>query len=565
MDSDSETLRLIDVYAPQPDTCVFHLGSSEVCILDFVNEASSDERDVYVNADIDLKVVPYGGLLYVCHAFQSGSWNDAPVNYYSDEVLYQKLIDSQPNELPLTIRIIDLATKDSIAIREARLNEEMTATLLRVLQAQTERGLDELMAIESLGPPGEMIHLISQSGMPEIQEIKVDYDARTIQTRADMTPPRLKNEPRARWILRSLERFPTLDFRLYSEMAAFTAEVGEKSSWRHCFFPVSEVIATELERTEDQLRKQLFELGVLPEDQEDYIEEAFNSFGDQTYAHTNLAVVLNWHQSQGVYRFDVDILKNLYLTTLPVHLDPVILTRLPEYCVYVETPGLTTENGETLHGFFAMIESLAWDDSDNSEYLSRCYLSLDQGPHDRLATSRVLRFNISSPTLKDAVETLSEIDPDSGLWLSRLDLQSWITPLLSQLLYICSNEPEIRSDSDPQRQPTRPIPKKTRKGYKLFPPASATVWDCGWRTGAAIRFDRSRLEATQSAVSGSRRSPRGHVRRAPWHIFHVGPKDAPTREIRLHWLSMINVNLSVKSGRPTVVRPVKQDPVINPS
>jgi hypothetical protein len=348
-------------------------------------------------------------------------------------------------------------------------------------------------------------------------------------------------------------------------MAAFTIAVGEKPEWRHCFFPVGEVIATELERTEDQLRQQLIELGADPDENEDYIQETIDGFGDQTYAFTNFAVVLNWHPSQGVYRFDQGILKNLYLTTLPIHLDPTILTRLPEYCVYVETPGLATENGECLHGFFAMIESLAWDDSDNSEYLSYCYLSLDHGPPDRLGTSRVLRLNLSKPTLKDAVETLSEIDPDSGLWRSRLDLQAWITPLLSQLLYICSTEPEIRSGSDPQRQPTRPIPKKTRKGYKLFPPTSATVWECGWRTGAAIRFDRSRQEALQSAMGEGRRSPRGHVRRAHWHVFYAGPKDSQTREIRLHWLSMINVNLNMKSDRPTVIRPVKQDSVINPS
>jgi hypothetical protein len=565
MSSDNGALELIKVYAPQPNTCVFHLDELGPRIVDFVNDASEAECDVYLNAPVDVKVIPYGGLLYVCHAFQSGSWNDAPVNYYSAEVLYQRLIDSQPKELSLTIQVVDLAKKDRIACREARLNEEMTATLLRVLQAQRERGLDELIAIESLGEPGEMIHLISQTGMPEIKEIKVDHDARTTQVRADMTQPRQKNEPRSRWILRSLERFPGVDFRLYSEMAAFTTQMGEKPPWRHCFFPVSEVIATELERTEDQLRQQLVELGVLPDEQEDYLQEAFDSFGDQTYAHTNFAVVLNWRQSQGVYRFDSEILKNLYLTTLPIHLDPTVLTRLPEYCVYVETPGLATENGECLHGFFAMIESLAWDDSDNPEYHSRCYISLDHGPQDRLVTSRLLRFNLNKPTLKDSVETLSEMDPDSGLWRSRLDLQTWIIPLLSQLLYICSTEPEIRCDSDPQRRPTRPIPKKTRKGHRLFPPTSVTVWECGWRTGAAIRFDRNRHPITRVASSDGGRSPRGHVRRAHWHMFYAGPKDAPTREIRLHWLSMINVKLVVESERPTVIRPVKQDPVINPS
>jgi len=61
--------------------------------------------------------------------------------------------------------------------------------------------------------------------------------------------------------------------------------------------------------------------GIWPDEQDDYIQEAFESFGDQSYAYTNFAVVLNWHPSQDVYRFDQGILKNLYLTTLPIHLD----------------------------------------------------------------------------------------------------------------------------------------------------------------------------------------------------------------------------------------------------
>src|SRR4051812_36838738 len=109
MSNDDGILRLIEVYAPQPDTCVFHLDEWGARILDFVSDASEAECDRYLNAALDVKVIPYGGLLYVCHAFESGSWNDAPVNYYSHEVLYQKLIDSQPKELALTIQVIDLA------------------------------------------------------------------------------------------------------------------------------------------------------------------------------------------------------------------------------------------------------------------------------------------------------------------------------------------------------------------------------------------------------------------------------------------------------------------------
>lgn len=78
MSSDDGILRLIEVYVPEADTCAFHLDKSGARILDFVNDASEAECDRYLNAALDVKVIPYGGLLYVCHAFESGSWNDAP-------------------------------------------------------------------------------------------------------------------------------------------------------------------------------------------------------------------------------------------------------------------------------------------------------------------------------------------------------------------------------------------------------------------------------------------------------------------------------------------------------
>ena len=556
--------QLIDLYGPEPNTCIFHLDESGAHVFDFVANVAEDESRVYLDGELEITAIWLGGPLYLCHAFEGGSWNDAPVNFYSDEGLYDLLVESAPKELPIEIQVIDLSRSVLVARRSERLSAKVTEAFLSGLKLQKEQGLDQLLAIETLGDSKELLHVLTQPGAPPIHEIVVDHASRTTMIRADLTPAREKNEPRPRWILRSLERVPSVDFRYYEGRVAYAAALRASAPWKHCFVPVAEVIYNEVEREKIELDDQLAELGIAPENRDEYIEDAVRNVGNQTYAYTNFTIVLNWRQSQGVYRFDPEILRGLYLTTLPIHLDPAILTRLPEYCVYIETPGLLNERAETLHGVFVMVESVPRE-SSLQRYDTRLYISCDSGPADKLTTANIFTFSLDRPTLKESLATLSSVDIQSGTLVPRADLVSWLTPIISQMLYICSTEPEIKTDSQPGKLPTRPLPQKTRKGYRLFPPPFTTIWECGWRTGAAIRYEEERQQKQSSELGGGRRSPRGHVRRAHWHTFYAGPKAAKTRETRLHWLSMINVNLPLGSDRPTVVRPVKQEVVINPS
>ena len=68
-----------------------------------------------------------------------------------------------------------------------------------------------------------------------------------------------------------------------------------------------------------------------------------------------LAALGSWRVTQGVYRFDQDLYEAVRGTPLEGDLPAAILYRLPEWCVYVETPGM--QDGR-LHGFFAHLE---WD------------------------------------------------------------------------------------------------------------------------------------------------------------------------------------------------------------
>src|SRR5262245_45174011 len=143
--------QLIDLYGPEPNTCIFHLDESGARVFDFVANAGEDECRAYLDAALEIKAVWLGGPLYLCHGFEAGSWNDAPVNFYSDERLYGLLVESAPQELPIEIQVIDLSRGVVIARRSERLSTNETETFIRGLKLQKEQGLDQLLATETLG------------------------------------------------------------------------------------------------------------------------------------------------------------------------------------------------------------------------------------------------------------------------------------------------------------------------------------------------------------------------------------------------------------------------------
>ncbi len=111
-----------------------------------------------------------------------------------------------------------------------------------------------------------------------------------------------------------------------------------------------------------------------------------------------------------------------------------------------------------------------------------------------------------------------------------------VQPLLSLIVYLCAANADIIDPADAARNPHNPIPKKTRRhGSRIFPAKKPTVWQTGFRLGAAIR------RATDIAASeGAAKRP--HIRRAHWHHFWQGPKSQPeNRKLIVKWLPPIPV------------------------
>jgi hypothetical protein len=252
-----------------------------------------------------------------------------------------------------------------------------------------------------------------------------------------------------------------------------------------------------------------------------------------------------WRPTQGIYRYDPELLEGLWTTPLSGELPVELFFRLPEWCVYLELGGRAGLQGAYAH--------LEWDANDG-----RCELRFLLDPGDGVEALRPVPLHlVPGGSLHDAAQAaLTEAAKQArrlGLphLASDISLDGALSPLVSLLLYLCSEEPDVRDGAGSRRLPRRPAPIRTKKGPRLFPPDEPTVWETGFRLGAALRQAAS--EDRSEASSAERAGPRPHIRRAHWHGYWTGTKDA--RKISLRWLPPIPVALEdMEKLRPTVRR-----------
>lgn len=275
----------------------------------------------------------------------------------------------------------------------------------------------------------------------------------------------------------------------------------------------------------------------------------------QPYLPFALEALAAWRVTQGVYRFDEDLFAELIQTPLSGDLPKEVLFGLPEWCVYIETPGIFWAQ-QPVYGFFA---HLGFDLKEKREELR---LVLDMGS---LADLAPLVLHLGPWSLRESIERAVEEVRNSKRYEPVFaeqfveTLQRLAAPMLSLLLYLCS----ANADIDPNwRHRSLPQPKRIKGGeQRYFPPEVARVWEVGVRIGAALRAGRkAEEEATPEAgaqehAGGARRRPRPHIRRAHWHGYWIGPKQDPRFELR--WLPPMAVALESVEQLPAVVRPVR--------
>jgi len=272
-----------------------------------------------------------------------------------------------------------------------------------------------------------------------------------------------------------------------------------------------------------------------------------------------IAALAGWRVTQGVYTFDPDLFDCVWHTPLDTQIPGEALLRLPEWCVYIMTPGSVFAE-LSLRGFFAHL------DYDACNRRTELKVLLDLG-EDHLFS--VLPIDLGARSLLDGLETSRErlrgivtlAERQSEMpGLGAIDMRQYagmLGSLINLLLYISSANAETLDASG--RKPGRPSPKTTRKGPRLFPPDKPTEWQVGYRLGVALRSAVSRSDQLADDHDGpeQRARPRPHIRRAHWHSYwtgHVSSLDQ--RRLSVKWIPPIAVNVGEDHRLVPVVRSV---------
>jgi len=253
---------------------------------------------------------------------------------------------------------------------------------------------------------------------------------------------------------------------------------------------------------------------------------------------SRLSAIGTWRYSQGIYRFDPELLTALCQTELTGDIPVQVLYRLPEYCVYIETPDMDWF-GSPLYGFWCHLERDINTGRDELRLLLDTEAALVPVP-----------LHIGQWSLKEAVARAdAETSRVSGVpsallekvLKSSLRIKS-IQPLLSMILYLCSDEPEVQDERNPESKASKPSMTKTRNGFRLFPPSGCRIWQVGKEIGVKLR---------QKAPVGERETSGGtvrpHIRRPHWHGYWVGPKDKEQTFV-YKWVAAILVGKSDGRG-----------------
>jgi hypothetical protein len=274
-----------------------------------------------------------------------------------------------------------------------------------------------------------------------------------------------------------------------------------------------------------------------------------------------LGALAAWRMTQGIYRFDEDLAQALDETAPPDEVPTQALYHLPEWCVYLETPGRLSIDGRALAGAWLHLD---WDQRGFHEL--RVVQDIEGDPATSIDEDRLIPIPVilGEGSIRDALARVTasgtKVAHEHGYAVlpSLEDVPGIVDrlwPLVSRVLYLCVDEPDLGGTD----RPRRPQPTRTKQGYKLFPADSVRRWDVGTRIGAALRSARERYEREdREALTSGRARPRPHVRRAHFHGFWTGPRaDESKQELRVRWLPPIPVNTETPDELPATVHPVR--------
>lgn len=271
-----------------------------------------------------------------------------------------------------------------------------------------------------------------------------------------------------------------------------------------------------------------------------------------------LATLGAWRMTKGIYAFDPTLYQAVIETPLKGDIPAEVLMRLPEWGVYVPTPGLSW-GPKPMHGFWACLNS-------GHKVGPEMFLLPDDEGTD--ADSHVgLLLALGAGTLSESLDEFlsreASLRKTSGLDQSEDErkatravyetLRPSLEAMFSLLLYICATAGEL---AEARGRPGHPEPLRTKKGLRFFAADGPRTWDVGARLGAALRAAYEKAEEERRAGEGG--GVRAHVRRAHWHGYWSGPKaEGAVRNFAVRWMPPIPVNVDDVDALPAVIRKVR--------
>ncbi len=233
-----------------------------------------------------------------------------------------------------------------------------------------------------------------------------------------------------------------------------------------------------------------------------------------------LAALGAWRYTQGIYKLDTELFSAVSVTVPSGSLPTDVLYHLPEWSLYIDTPGLKWMESE-MYGFFAHLEHDVNTGRGELRLLIDCaakLMSISLHLGNWTITEAIDRFMAEAK--KQAVAAGVDFDPAPVLIEA---MSKDIYPLISLLLYVCSKGVDYPDNNRPQKAK----PKRTKRGWKLFPADKPRIWLLGEKIGNNIR------NAGLTENTGSKKS--AHIRRAHWHGYWTGPRDT-NQEFELKWI-----------------------------
>ena len=245
----------------------------------------------------------------------------------------------------------------------------------------------------------------------------------------------------------------------------------------------------------------------------------------------SLAAVGAWRFTQGVYCFDPTAYEAICATPPKGKLDARNFEGAPDHSSYIVTPGLMIGT-VPVRGAFVYL-----DFDFNRNCLGLC-MTIDLGNShivfdillDSGSLEEALSFAMAhqmETTTPDCATALMDLGPNVAQ-----DLRHAVEVVVSLYLYLCAENADF---GDGAERPAKPQPKRTRRGFRLFPPDNPKIWNVGSRVGAKLRASREwAVQHAANEEQGMRSGPRPHFRRAHWHTYFIGPRKSRSIHLWVH-------------------------------